>query len=91
MYEHFHRPDLYPSRLPGFVGALIFLVYGGIWGLFPDLDHPLALLAKGLPLTFENLVTQAGRDFHLPGIVFVGACFVLGNTFILGWFLTKCR
>lgn len=89
MYEYLCGVCVLFKGIPGFVGACAFFVYGGIWGVLPDLDHPLGLLAQGLPLTWQNLCTQAGRMFHVPGLILLGAAFVLGNALTLGWVLAR--
>ena len=46
--------------------GLVFGLGGGIASNALDLDHPLALILKGLPITWENLATRAGRPLHIP-------------------------
>jgi len=54
--------------------ARAFLVIGisGLWGVLLDLDHPLCLVARGLPITLENLPTKACRFAHLPMLLVGG-------------------
>ena len=37
----------------------------GFVGVSPDLDHPLAVILKGLPLTLYNIRFHSGRPLHL--------------------------
>jgi hypothetical protein len=46
-----------------------FFVVGcvcGGFGILPDLDHIIPLLAQGDPVTLVNLSTKAGRPLHIP-------------------------
>jgi len=69
------------------VTLVIFWCSLAVW-VFYDLDHPLALLWKGIPLTWENLCTQAGRPLHVPLLVCSGLCVgVLGALLVRRTFL----
>ena len=60
------------------VGLVCGLV-GGVLGVALDLDHILVLWRKGLPITWRNLATQAGRPLHLPATVVSGLlCLIFG-------------
>ena len=52
--------------------GLVFGLGGGIASNALDLDHPLALIIKGLPITWENLARHSGRPLHVP--LTVAAC-----------------
>ena len=49
----------------------LFGIFGAL-GVFIDLDHIPVLLAKGLPITTENLITHGARPLHLPVFFLVG-------------------
>ena len=53
--------------------GLVFGLGGGCASCALDaIDHPLALLLKGLPITWENLERNAGRPLHIPATVAAG-------------------
>ena len=55
---------------------LVLLICGAV-SVGLDLDHVPVLLAKGLPITLDNLATQAGRPLHLPAVVVSGVVFLI--------------
>lgn len=50
----------------------VFGVCGSVSVLLDAVDHPLALWLKGIPLSWENLATKAGRPLHLPAVLVSG-------------------
>jgi hypothetical protein len=60
-----------PSSRLGY--ALLVFGICGIASVLLDLDHIVVLVQKGLPITIENLATRAGRPFHIPVLVVLGA------------------
>jgi len=50
------------------------LVFGacGALSVLLDYDHVPVLIAKGLPITAENLITQAARPLHYPLLILLG-------------------
>jgi len=70
----------------GFGLALGSGVLGGLGNLGLDLDHIPVLILKGIPITMENLATQAGRPFHIP-LLFCAA-FLFG---MVGTLLARFR
>ena len=61
-----------------FVTAFLIFCICGISGVLLDLDHVLALWYRGLPITWENLVFNAGRPLHIPAMLVSGlVCVIL--------------
>ena len=58
---------------------------GGLASVALDLDHILGLWLKGLPITWENLATQAGRPLHIPALVVSGVVCVILGALRFGW------
>ena len=60
--------------------ALVHLGMCGFASVALDLvDHPLAVILNGYPLTWENLIYHSGRPLHYPVAIFFGAaCIVFG-------------
>ena len=53
--------------------ALVHLGMCGFASVALDLvDHPLAVILNGYPLTWENLIRHAGRPLHYPVTVLAG-------------------
>ena len=50
--------------LAGCIKALYIFGVCGAFSVLHDADHIMVLVAKGLPITWENLLTQSGRPFH---------------------------
>lgn len=61
------------SRISGFVFSLYLFGAFGAASVLIDLDHIPLLVEKGLPITAQNLITQAGRPLHLPLVILLGA------------------
>ena len=49
--------------------GIVFGLGGGIASCLLDVDHVLALILKGLPITWHNLARCAGRPLHVPATV----------------------
>ena len=49
--------------------ALLVLVTCGAISVGLDLDHVIVCVARGVPLTWENLARHAGRPLHIPALV----------------------
>lgn len=45
---------------------IIFLICGLTFLI--DIDHAVSLIIKGIPLTLENLNSEANRFLHLPAL-----------------------
>ena len=68
--------------------GLVFGLGGGILSCTLDaIDHPLALLLKGLPITWENLATRAGRPLHIPTTVAAGIASIATLPSLVRWLL----
>jgi len=71
--------------------TLVVLVCSlGVW-IFYDLDHPLVLVVRGIPLTWENLATRAGRPLHIPLLVCSGLYAGVSGALLAGRAFLKCR
>jgi hypothetical protein len=71
----------------GFGAALLYGAIGGLGSLAVDLDHILVLVAKGIPITWENLATQAGRPLHFPMFLVWLALFSVAATHFARFYL----
>ena len=58
--------------LAGLIYAFFVVGVGGTLSVLLDLDHVVALLFKGIPITWQNLATRAGRPFHVPVLILSG-------------------
>ena len=56
----------------GFLQAFCAFCLLGLVGVVVDVDHVLVLFWKGLPITWENLLTNSGRPLHIPLLVVSG-------------------
>jgi hypothetical protein len=60
------------------------LVFGscGALGVLVDVDHAYVLLQKALPITASNLIYNAGRPWHLPLLLVLGALCCLAGAHV---------
>lgn len=73
------RVYVVPTCLAGLCVALFVFGVCGACSNGLDVDHPVGLVWKGLPLTWENLCTRAGRPLHIPTLVIVGCLCLVGH------------
>lgn len=62
--------------------VLISLVVGPI---FIDIDHPICVVANGLPLTWENALFYGCRSLHLASIPMLGILALVATALSFGW------
>ncbi len=60
------------KSIVSFVFSLYLFGAFGAASVLIDLDHIPLLLEKELPITAQNLITQAGRPLHLPLVILLG-------------------
>lgn len=61
----------------------LFCLFGAS-GVLLDADHIIALMCKGLPLTWENLARRSGRPLHVPITLAVWVFSILCSTLVAG-------
>lgn len=69
----------------GFIAACIIgaaLVFGTV---LPDVDHPICVVYRGLPFTWENIAFQGCRFLHYAFIPLLGFVAVVYTTLAAGW------
>jgi len=72
------------------IEALYIVGVGGLISVGLDaVDHPLALIFKGIPITWENLARKAGRPLHLPMVLISGTIFIVLGALCCGFLLDE--
>lgn len=77
------------SWLARLIQALYIIGVCGACGVLIDLDHVLVLVVRGLPITWENLLTRAGRPLHLVAVLVSGGAFVALNALYIRFLLKE--
>ena len=55
-----------PTCCDRIIKALFFFGLFGVYGVLVDVDHAIFLVAKGIPVTLENLSWYSSRFLHGP-------------------------
>ena len=71
------------ERTRGRNQALCIFSICGIVSVLLDLDHVLVLLARGIPITWENLARNASRPLHLPALVVSGVVCIISGALLV--------
>jgi hypothetical protein len=68
-----------------YITALFIIGIFGSLGVLLDIDHLIAVVDQGLPVTLFNLSHHGSRFAHLPVLVSSGVVLCIALTYLVGW------
>jgi hypothetical protein len=69
----------------GFVAACIVCIALILGAILPDVDHPICVVYRGLPLTWENIAFNGCRFLHYTFVPVLGFLSIVYTALAAGW------